>query len=258
MRFFKITTAFLFLAISFSTGALGITVIDTSMDIGKGATGQLSLNFSGKSGNSENQDIDLSWTNWFSKDSNQWLLSANYSYGEKAKDEVEDNGLIHARWINLDAITTNVDFESFIQLQYDDFKDLSSRQLIGVGLRHRLTSADNTPTLSATFGAGFFYEVEEQDLMDEKQYTIRGNLYARYTKKNPSDLYPYTLHSTLYVQPSLEGMSDVRAFNVNQIDFPIAESLTLGIQLTFDFDSEPFESVEKLDIEYGLVMTYKY
>lgn len=228
------------------------------MDVDKGASGHLSLNFSGKSGNTDNQEIDLSWTNWFRKASNQWLLSANYSYAEKAKDEIEDNGLIHTRWINLDAITTRIDFESFIQLQYDDFKDLSRRQLIGTGLRHRFPSADDVQASSAILGAGFFYEVEEQDLMDKREYTTRANLYVRYVKKNQSDFYPYLLHSTLYVQPSLEEMSDVRAFNINQIDFPIADSLTLGIQLIFDFDSEPFESVEKLDIDYGFNLKLKY
>jgi hypothetical protein len=185
------------------------------------------------------------------------LFISDYNYSETNDVIDEDELFVHLRWISLDYFQSGVDYEMFIQHQYDDFADISGRSLLGAGARWRSESPMDNGTLQKTLGTGLFYEDEKSELTDLEDETVRANLYAKLIYNNTSQ-YPYTLFGNVYIQPDVTDIEDLRVLATGGIEFAISKAFRLVVEAEIKHNSMPFIDIEKTDFEYGVRLSYQF
>ncbi|MBT1451471.1 DUF481 domain-containing protein [Glaciecola sp. XM2] len=231
-----------------------------------GFSGQAGLSLTGERGNKDEQEYNINGILRYGWDKSALMLLSDYNYTKTNDERNEDDLYVHLRYIQNDYFKQNVDAEVFVQYQYDDFADLSNRRLFGAGMRWRFaessgeqTNDDGTQSnaYETIFGAGAFYEEEDAQSNGLQETTVRANLYGRFLFTSNSE-HEFSVYSTIYVQPSVEQLDDVRSLLVGGIEFPIAESLALSLEAEVRYDSEPFEGVENTNVEYGVRISYSF
>lgn len=240
-----------------SPTALAIVPVDQSEIAVDGFSGNVGISINGQRGNKDEQEYSLSSILRYGAAPDSLILITDYNYSETNSRKDEDDFYSHLRWVRRDFFHENVDSEAFVQYEYDDIADLSSRKLVGGGARWRFDSTDVNSELNISLGLGAFYEVEKSLSNEEKVSTTRANLYTKllYSKK---DVYPFDSYLTLYYQPSVEDVGNFRAVAISGIEFKISQALALNIETEISHDSDPFTTVEKTDIEYGVRLTYSF
>jgi hypothetical protein len=73
-----------------------------------------------------------------------------------------------------------------------------------------------------------------------------------------SDNRAFEFYGSAYLQPSLSALDDMRVLVVSGIEFPITSALSLSVEAEADHDSDPFEGVEKTNLEYGIRLSYSF
>src|SRR5690606_22376898 len=129
------------------------------------------------------------------------LFTGDYLYGTSfnVKDTNRGHGHLRYTFFHREKIA----YETFVQSEFDEFKDLNSRNLIGANVRNRIRS-DDSHILYLGYGA--FYEVENFIGNDDHE-GFRGNFYVSYSYKL-NDLVAASL--TTYYQPLLKDVETHR------------------------------------------------
>ncbi len=223
----------------------------------QGLSGNIGITIDGQSGNKDEREINIDNVVRFREDNNLFVFIGDYTFSETNAVRDEDELFLHARWISLDLITENVDLEVFTQYQYDDFADLSNRELVGSNIRYRNEISANNYASQLVLGAGVFYETESSESTGITDDTFRANLYARYVYDHDND-FDYSISMTTYIQPAVSDASDLRLLALGAVNFPINEAISVGFEIEIKHNSDPFVDVEKTDIEYGLALTYEF
>lgn len=213
--------------------------------------GELSFDVSGASGNSDIQATSvgsrMQWNNTSTK-----FIVLKYDYAKSSGIKSTDKTFMHFRYINnpLKPIT----WESFFQLQDDEFKLLKLRTLVGAGYRFKLSPKNEKS--ASRLGLGLFYSKEEQnDSLQTVDELVRFNLYYSYeynVNKHTS------FSSTTYYQPATDEFSDYRALEQLSFQFKIADDLLYFITLDVSYDNQPVNGLEKDDTSYKSGIQYRY
>lgn len=221
----------------------------------KGVSGDMSLLFSGSSGNSDTSNISfdaqLSWV----RENTINLILLGYQYGKSNEVVSDDKSFVHFRHIH--KMTSVTDWEAFTQFENNKFTRLSYRALLGGGLRF---SVGGSETHHAFLGVGAFYSRENIEYRagltdDGTEELTRGNVYL---------MSHYQLKPTLkwsnvvYYQPSLGEFSDFRALLQSSFDFKINEHLNFSISLDINHDSQPAQSVKSTDTSYRSGLKWQF
>ena len=239
--------------------ASAIVPIDVQPDPKQGWSGKVGLAFSGKSGNSDEEDFNVSVLTRHRRANRVWLFIGDYNYGETNGERDADDTTLHTRWIERDIMAPNWDLEAFAQWERDDFKDLSDRKLIGAGGRWRTTNDSwHQGDLFTLLGAGLFYEQEEAKTGTEDDTNIRLNLYSKLVWDRNKATYPFKAYGLLYVQPIIDDMGDLRATGTAGLEFNVFEKITLALEVEVEHDTEPFADVDKTDTEYMVKLAYNF
>ncbi len=158
-----------------------------------------------KRGNSDTDDYKASArTTYDSNESYVAWVEVSGAYGKANKEENTNKLFSHARYIR--AITKEtIRGELFLQLQNDEFKEIKSRALGGIGARFKLHGIWQNSR--GFLGLGAFYEdiVYNNPLLNPSEQNIRANAYFAYSinfNKSASIAY------TLYYQPKVNDFSD--------------------------------------------------
>lgn len=222
-----------------------------------GLSGTFGLALDGETGNRSEQEYAVDGILRYGWDTQSLVWITDYNYTKVDNEKNENDIFTHLRFVKNNYIGDNVDAEAFVQYGFDDFADLSSRKLLGGGARWRFEKIVGKATFWQQFGLGAFYEVEKSDSMDVKETSLRANIYAN-VRYQDSDKRPFELYTTAYLQPSLENISDIRVLIVSGVELPITDSLSFSIEVDMDYDSQPFEGVEKTNVEYGVRVSYAF
>lgn len=220
-------------------------------------TGNVGVILEGEAGNRTEQDYNINGIlryGWKTQ-SLVWISDFNYTRIDGRKNE--DDLFTHIRFIKNNYINDNVDAEFFIQYNYDDFADLSSRKLIGMGARWRLERTEGEVKYQRQFGFGAFYEDENSASTRLNNTTVRANLYAKFRYQDAAKR-PFELYTTAYVQPSLQQLKDLRILVIAGVEFPITSALSFSVEAEIEHDSQPFDNVEKTNLEYGVKLSYSF
>ncbi|QJR81922.1 DUF481 domain-containing protein [Alteromonas pelagimontana] len=240
-----------------SNVANAIVPVDQSNVAEEGFSGNVGISLNGQSGNKEEREYSLSSIIRYGHLANSFIFITDYNYSETNDLKDEDDFYSHLRWIRNDFFRPNVDSELFIQYEYDDIADLSSRKLAGGGVRWRYNRQSESSEINTLLGLGAFYEVEESLSNNAEVSTTRANFYAKFLYGRRTQ-FPFDAYLTLYYQPAVDDIKNFRAIVISGIEFKITQTLSLNVEAEVDHDSSPFTNVEETDIEYGVRMTYSF
>jgi len=212
--------------------------------------GEVSVDFSGASGNSDTQAISLAGRMQWNNSLTQFVV-LKYDYAKSADILSADKTFLHYR--NILSPTINYSPEVFFQLQNDEFKSLKIRTLLGAGYRFKLAAKQNS---YSRLGAGLFYSEEEyNDLDNSIEEVIRFNLYYTYQLKINKTT---NFITTTYYQPDIENTSDYRALEQASFEFNLSDDLLYFITVDISYDNDPVDKIEKDDSSYKSGIKYRF
>jgi putative salt-induced outer membrane protein YdiY len=215
-----------------------------------GFYGESELSVSGKTGNKNSREVSIgSHLGYKKKDTDDFLI---ISVGYEKNDGVlsEKNYEFHLRHVHAYS-RDNVYWEMFAQRSGDDFRALSSRDLLGGGLRLGQKTGDDGRRF---YGFGVFYE-EEKLLDNHTSHLLRINSYFDFRKKLRENV---TLSSVTYFQPDSSRMRDFRFLEKAKIEVSISNHMGFYLELEVRHDSEPPLNVKKTDVQYTNGLTYEF
>lgn len=173
------------------------------------------------------------------------FLVSSIDVGRRKKNYFINRGFSHLRWVRrwIPLLSSEV----FIQHQFDDFKRLQNRVLIGSGARVPLLEEKN---LSLNLGSGVMLELERLSIngaiSDPLTRYIRLTEYLAFSWNSLDK--KMSIVNTLYYQPRVSGWSDYRILNELDIDFSFNQTLSFVFQIRGSYDHEPPQDVKPFDL----------
>lgn len=246
----SIIFAFLVLA-SFHVNAI-VTVSNLRFDgSNPGFTGSVEADLSGASGNTDKSSwhvgSDLVWRQ--SEYIN--LLLIGYDYGKSNNETNLNKTFIHARHIH--QYNDSFDWELFAQIEQNEFTRLSSRRLLGGGVRFPFD--DNI-----LVGIGAFYFEERLDKITGSTDKLDDDG-VRITTYWGGD-YKYgevtTFNARVYYQPKIDEFDDYRVLFRGSMKVKISDNLGVKINIGVVHDNQPPQTVEQTDITYRTGIEYNF
>jgi hypothetical protein len=148
-------------------------------------------------------------------------------------------------------------WEAFAQHEYDAFRRIAIRALVGTGPALQIVASKPATVL---LGAAYMFELEK---LDERAGTIdsgarstfhRASFYATGTHKIGEGV---SITETFYVQPRLGSPSDVRVFAELAVVSKLSRRLALSDALIFAYDRTPPDEIERIDTQLvvSLILT---
>lgn len=221
-----------------------------------GVTGDVSLKLNWREGN--NPIFDLSGSATVVLRHGRWLglAMARGGYGTSRGLPLTRRTFEHVR-----ARVTLVDrwrWEAFAQHEYDQFRRLLARAVVGTGPAYRLVDAK---TIGLLAGAAYLAEFEELDARmgttdaGEGSFTHRGSLYVT-GSEDLSDT--VAIVQTVYFQPQLTQPSDFRVLGEVAVQSKLSTRLALRNSFTVAYDTSPPDQIETYDtaLEVSLILTW--
>lgn len=208
----------------------------------------LALDLSGRNGNSDSENIALGLYHSLRKDQHFGFVQASREYETSNGTESANNRFLHLRYNYY--FKSDQSMEVFLQTNVDDFRQLESRDLIGIGYRKEIDRAQ-------AFGIGLFKEQEAYSVNNQtKRFEqTRMNLYWVYAH----EINEYAmLSNTLYYQPNVSGVNDWRAFNQLSVRSKVSENVFLKFDLLIKHDSQPVLNVARTDTSYGAGFEWEF
>lgn len=242
-------TIFTVLVFFASTAQAFIDVEAVRRQATDGFVGKSSLTGSGQSGNTDRTGFNLSTLNMQRFEKTDLLFLGDLNFSKVSNNEDTNNGRAHIRDTYLPK--EPLSYEFFVQTEYDRFRKLKLRTLLGSNLRHRLAV---TREQNLYAGYGIFHEW--QTWSDGKDHDgWRGNLYISYAG---GLIAAFTGSVTVYYQPALKQLSDYRLRYQSALESTITERLAMKIELAINTETVNAEGVKPTDVFYGAGFTLKY
>jgi hypothetical protein len=175
-----------------------------------------------------------------------WLgvIRGEYSFAEG--ERIVSRVMEHLRYRR--QLSDMLAVEAFAQHEYDEFRRLQFRALLGAGPRVTLWSTD---TAGLTFGAALMLEHERLRRDGEPDAG------SRYTDPRLSSyllgrvelMENIHLVETLYAQPRVTKPDDIRLLNETLFTVTPNDRVTVGLGFTLIYDSAPPATVPELDTQ---------
>lgn len=215
----------------------------------QGFVGKLGMKYQEQSGNTEKMNTQIENFNLYRTKKTEYLGLARYQYGESSDHKDTHNGHIHLR-ATMEPFAAR-SYEFFTQIEFNEFKDLSLRSLLGTGLRFRLSKTKSTVFY---LGTGVFYENEEFKISGD-QNALRGNIYLSFLYEQEGR---FSINIISYYQPKADQASDYRLKNSLGFETKLTAKLSFTTEAIFSYDSEPVNNVVKQDVQTISGLSYKY
>lgn len=172
------------------------------------------------------------------------FLVTQLRYGVKDNESFRDRTFGHLRY-NYRLLPSLV-AEGFTQLERDGFARLRLRVLAGGGLRIQYL---NTETLKIFQGTTPMYEHEVLDAGADDVATALSTLrWSNYLNVRLRLTEATRLMGTVYVQPRMDAVEDVRVLHQSTLAVQVTEHVNLTIEVDLRYDSRPPTEIEDLDL----------
>lgn len=220
-----------------------------------GFKGNTGFRINGASGNTDRIVGSISTMNAYQTQKNEFLFLMNYEYGAARDVKNSNKGSSHLRYAyHFDRFPT---LEQFIQVQFDEFKRLRSRTLVGLGLRESLWSQ---PKLTLFVGAGAFHEWErlnEGVNLTSHENDWRASFYLSLLYKlDQEDKFQGTLIT--YFQPQVQALEDNRLIIDHGLRVKINSFIFYNLNLILSRDTRPPMNVRRTDWVYTTGFSVEY
>ncbi|OUR94295.1 hypothetical protein A9Q87_01210 [Flavobacteriales bacterium 34_180_T64] len=169
-----------------------------------------------------------------------YLLLGNYSYVRASEQNFNNTWFLHFRFNY--KITDLWRFETFVQSQYNEFLDINSRNLFGIGARLKLVSKEH---VNLYFGNAYMYEYEKSMSFETHANNHRNSSYLSFNAKipmNPDAIDKRKVRNifflnTIYYQPLYEDFSNYIISELFRVEVPMTQHLSMTTQFTYYYDS---------------------
>ena len=221
-----------------------------------GFFGEVKSNIQYQKGNVDSQVYEIKKDLHYKKNKNHILLKSSYVKGYQSKKSFKNSAFAHFRYTVM--YHDFLGYEIFTQTQFDEFRDLTLRQLNGGGIRLEKAS-ENKKLLKMSLGLGLMSDHEQ--LSYETTTKARLTSYLTITKsfsKNNSSF----ISVVTYYQPLLFNHNDYRVTSEITIRSSIIDNKSYNIgldtSLNYLYDTAPAEKIENTDllIKSGIVLNW--
>jgi putative salt-induced outer membrane protein YdiY len=175
-----------------------------------------------------------------------WLAAIRGEYAFASGERIVSKVLEHVRYRY--RFTERLSGEAFAQHEYDEFRRLQFRALLGAGPRLTLLSHEDA---TLVFGVAVMLEHERLRKDGEVDAGNRATdpRLSSYLLARVKLMENIHLVETFYAQPRLTGPSDIRLLNDTIFEVTPNERVTVGIGFNLTFDSAPPATVSRLDTQ---------
>lgn len=240
----------LVLSILYSQASLAFINIESlRQELKKGFYGSSGFQVSGSSGNSDVFEVGGNSQNIFKEKDREYLLIANYKYGEATGLKNTNEGDLHLRFAK--EMSLGIFAEVFTQVEFNEFQALLLRSLTGGGGRFRLVHGEST---SLFLGVGLFYEDEDID-QGQDQSNFRGNTYLSLRSLIGEGAEAVLV---VYYQPNFKNVSDHRFQGTAGLEIKINETWSTINSFSYAFDSRPPLGIKSEDSSFSAGLNYSY
>jgi putative salt-induced outer membrane protein YdiY len=155
-------------------------------------------------------------------------------------------------------LTPRLTAEAFGQHEYDEFRRLQLRALVGVGPRVTLSEQKSA---GLVVGVAYMFEYQELDRKVDAidagrtESTSRLSSYLMFTSALNEVV---TFVDTVYYQPSLERAGDFRVLDETQLQVKLTEHFTFKTAFVLAHDSAPPLTVESTDTALQTGVSFKF
>ncbi|WP_426756684.1 DUF481 domain-containing protein [Myxococcus sp. Y35] len=175
-----------------------------------------------------------------------WLGVIRGEYAFAADETIVSKTLEHLRYRY--HVTERRSWEVFLQHEYDEFRRIQFRALLGAGPRVKVLTEKK-----ATLVAGVALMLEHERIRrdtepDAGQFRTDPRL-SSYVLGRLEFMENVFLVETLYAQPRVTNPADIRLLNDTIFEVKPNERLTVGIGFNLTFDNSPPLGVPKLDTQ---------
>jgi hypothetical protein len=179
-----------------------------------------------------------------------YLVLGDYTLSKSKDQDFENSWFLHFRYNQ--KLSSIFRIEAFIQSQENKILDVSSRNLIGGGIRMKLFSGDN---LNFYWGNAYMYEIEKSDLIDGEFKNHRYSSYISFSagipiyknvsesidengkKTTKTEVREIDIVNTLYYQPLFNDFGEYRFLEQFQVNFPITKVFNFFTRFDYFYDS---------------------
>lgn len=174
------------------------------------------------------------------------LLSARATRKSANGELAQNDGFGHLRATTM--WHPRLGAEAFTQLQFDEFRLLKRRTLLGSGLR---VVAVNRAAVQLWFGTGYMAEWEERNVEPPDEVHVLNHRSTSYATIRWNLAERVSLLSTGYIQPRIDAPRDIQLLSESAFSVRLSENLALSIDLTVRHDSRPPDTIKATDIITG-------
>lgn len=175
------------------------------------------------------------------------LLIGSTSYGEENDKPFQDESYAHGRWTAM--WSNHIGTEIFVQIQQDEFKLLTLRQLTGCGLRFTLFGDH------LALGLGGMSDLEKIKGIEDRKIDARGTSYVRLGKEWDKRLKGQIIG---YYQPLFTDPSDYRLTATGSLEFKVDKTFSIVNEMNYAYDTRPPEGVIKDDLQLRFKLKLKW
>lgn len=262
----KYTIALLFLTISFSAFGQILNIEKARLDsLEKGKAYRINLetkfNFYNRSANAQEQARFTTLTNElnavYAPGKHAFIALGNLAYTENNSKTILNNGYFHLR--TTFNYTNRWSQEVFGQVQYDNFRGLTDRFVVGGAIRWTAIHSDK---FTLGFGSGPMYEYEiwrrpgEDELENVNFAKLSTNLIVRWDVST-NVFFNTTFYHQIGSDNSIDGARNRLSSDTN-FNFKISKFLTFTTNIAMQYEDKPIIDITKFiyGVENGLTLTF--
>ncbi|KMT66544.1 hypothetical protein XM47_03140 [Catenovulum maritimum] len=243
----KILSVIVLLGLSFNSNAIVNTESTIQSLKQPGLNSKVSFEYKGSSGNNQSSklalDASLAWVGQGHKS----VLVFGRDFGKSNSQINLDNSFIYAK--HLQQVLDNSYVSIFAQNEKDEFRDIKSRVLIGLGFRSKINQ-NHIVEISV-----MNEEIDSTSVLEMDRSSVRLNLMWFMSYELDDNI---AFKNTVYYQPNVDSFSDKQAINQAGLDFSINENLNIEFYHKLTHFSLPIGDSTSTDTVYGSKISYKF
>lgn len=221
-----------------------------------GVSGQADLKLSWREGNNPLFDVGGSGVVLVRRGELLWLGLARGQYGTSRGLTLTKKTFEHARVRA--SLGERWRWEAFAQHEYDEFRRLSFRALLGSGPAHQIVERDAVAILA---GAAYMIErerIDERAGTDDAGDSATAHRASLYVTGRQSLGAGVAIVQTAYAQPRLDEPSDLRLLGELAVVSKLSEHIALKDSFTVAYDRSPPDEIERYDtaLEVSLLVSF--
>ena len=243
-----------------SAPALAIVNVLPSGTSKDGFAGKFATSITWRTGNTDLLQWSGSANASYHEKNHGLLFKAQVTYGAKSEEVYIARTFEHIRYryTLLDWLTT----EALFQHQYDMFKALKFRALLGWGLAASWQPFEN---FSAVFGSTYLLEREiegSDEPITFSSFADFDHRWSNYLQVGWNITNTIGLSSTTFVQPDFADFSDLRIHSESGLTVKANDVFAVKVSFSATYDSEPYSdtdtTVEPLDTNLKTSLEFSF